>query len=533
MGVCWCKQKEEEHDTYVPQQRHSSNNHNVTATIQPVSPVAPQYYIRVAKAPDPHLVDKLVLETLGVIATLVDNEQDPPASMLLLHNIADNEEGFIQVVKSMIKVVPLSDPLGPSIITLLLDDCPLPSKESVFKVVNMLNLSRESAVSGRSNPSRERNICVVLGCIAETLAGPRNLRILNDPMLDYLLTNLEPETDPNVVLFSLIALEKFAESSQNKSTILKRLEQIHPCQINALEKWRNETHYIKRQVGFCAQWVLDNLFVMNNRQYSYLTVNMENINAMLNTSDVSEYLKISPDGLEARCDAYSFESVRCTAQADSGVWYYEVRIITPGVMQIGWATKNSNFLNHEGYGIGDDKYSLAYDGCRKLIWYNAKSEPQNLPAWQSGDVLGCYLDLNTPQIMFSINGMRLPPCTHVFSMAQSGFFAAASFMSFQQCRFNFGAEPFKYPPPGNYSTFNEYGTLKPEDKIVMPRHIFLDELRQENITEDSCTLCYDQKASVRLIPCEHSGFCPSCASQLLECPMCRAPFELVLEEENP
>lgn len=85
---------------------------------------------------------------------------------------------------------------------------------------------------------------------------------------------------------------------------------------------------------------------MNNRQYSYLTVNTDHINAMLNTSDVSEYLKISPDGLEARCDAYSFESVRCTAQADSGVWYYEVLIITPGVMQIGWATKDSNFLNH-------------------------------------------------------------------------------------------------------------------------------------------------------------------------------------------
>lgn len=85
---------------------------------------------------------------------------------------------------------------------------------------------------------------------------------------------------------------------------------------------------------------------MDNRNYTYQMVNMDNINAMLNTSDVSEYLKISPDGLEARCDAYSFESVRCTAQADSGVWYYEVCIITPGVMQIGWATKNSNFLNH-------------------------------------------------------------------------------------------------------------------------------------------------------------------------------------------
>jgi len=62
--------------------------------------------------------------------------------------------------------------------------------------------------------------------------------------------------------------------------------------------------------------------------------------------DVSEYLKISPDGLEARSDAYSFESVRCTFQVDEGAWYYEVLLITPGVMQIGWATKDSTFLNH-------------------------------------------------------------------------------------------------------------------------------------------------------------------------------------------
>lgn len=57
--------------------------------------------------------------------------------MLQLHNIADNEEGWIQVVNSMIKVIPLADPLGPSVITLLLDDCPLPSKESIIKVVRL------------------------------------------------------------------------------------------------------------------------------------------------------------------------------------------------------------------------------------------------------------------------------------------------------------------------------------------------------------------------------------------------------------
>ena len=28
--------------------------------------------------------------------------------------------------------------------------------------------------------------------------------------------------------------------------------------------------------------------------------------------------------------------------------YYEVLLVTSGVMQIGWATKDSKFLNHEG-----------------------------------------------------------------------------------------------------------------------------------------------------------------------------------------
>lgn len=54
--------------------------------------------------------------------------------------------------------------------------------------------------------------------------------------------------------------------------------------------------------------------MIEGRKYSYETVDVTNVNVMLNTKDVSEYLKISPDGLEARCDAYSFESVRCTYQ---------------------------------------------------------------------------------------------------------------------------------------------------------------------------------------------------------------------------
>jgi len=257
---------------------------------------------------------------------------------------------------------------------------------------------------------------------------------------------------------------------------------------------------------------------------------------MLNTKDVSEYLKISPDGLEARCDAYTFESVRCTFQIKFGCWYYEVLVVTPGVMQIGWATKDSSFLNDDGYGIGDDKFSIAFDGCRRLIWHNAKATSHNLPSWTNGTIVGCLLDLNNEECVFSVNGVETEIYKQVFDNAKDGFFAAASFMSFQQCRFNFGSEPFQYPPNNRkFKNFNDNATLKPQDKIILPRHIYLEKLRKLSVREDSCTLCFDRKGVIRLEPCKHRGFCSKCSSQIKHCPMCRANIEEIVIDyiDNP
>lgn len=201
MGICWCKQKNEDFELYLADscntwQENCIPNLNLEDTEKD--------YL------DSEIVDNLVLETLGIIGTLVDkyyyydafssltksicfvlfSEQEPPQSLLSLHNVADHEDGWIQVVKSMVHVIPMSDPLGPSVITLLLDDCPLPSRDSVLKVSKMFNLSTKRAFAGRTNAARERNICVILGCIAEKLAGPSSLGILSIGMLDYLITNL-------------------------------------------------------------------------------------------------------------------------------------------------------------------------------------------------------------------------------------------------------------------------------------------------------------------------------------------------------
>lgn len=39
-------------------------------------------------------------------------------------------------------------------------------------------------------------------------------------------------------------------------------------------------------------------------------------------------------------------------------------------------------------------------------------------------------------------------------------------MSFQQCKFNFGCEDFKYPPKErSFKSFNEYATMISDDKV--------------------------------------------------------------------
>ncbi|EFO22162.2 hypothetical protein LOAG_06326 [Loa loa] len=475
-------------------------------------------------------VRDLIWQTLKIIRYLVSNDQEPPTQLLKLNLIADKESGWIMVVMCLIDVVPVEEPLGPAVITLFLDESPLPTKETVMRLLtHHMHLELSHLTNRKDLSSRHRNICIVLGSLAEKLAGPSCMQICTNTTLSYLLDNLEPTGDLQVILFSLIALEKFAQTSENRLTICRRLEQMEQNPLLVLESWlsdsRIEDDWLKQQVAFCAQWSLDNVFVIENRIPSYMTVNVDDTNAMLNHEDVSEYLKIGPNGLEARCDVSSFESVRCTFEATCGIWFYEALILTSGVMQIGFATKQSRFSNHEGYGIGDDDCSIAYDGCRQLIWHNADFMKIEHDHWKAGDVLGCLLNLQDGYVQFYLNGLSLRQPHRAFldrRNENSGFFAAASFMSFQQCRFNFGLKPFKFPPTDiSFKTFNDYGTLFSKQKTILPRQRGIELLTQISIADDACNLCYANSIDTVLKPCEHGGICYSCSEQIELCPLCR------------
>lgn len=321
--------------------------------------------------------DRLVIDTLESIRPTVVNE--PSNAMQKLHMISETEIGWLVVISSLINKVDLDHPFGSALILLILEDAPLPTKKSINQLdeILCLQMSRERSVA------KQRNMSIVLGCLAEKLAGTLSSVLFSESVQEYLLTRIEPGNKSVVQLYSLVALEKFSQTIDNKLFIVNKLNKLgNKNPLLQLEKLADSPDFVEQQVGFCARWHLDNFFLYDSRSYTYETIDRDNLNVMLNAKDASENLKISADGLTARNDTSRFESVRCTFAITSGTYYYEVLLVTPGVMQIGIATKQSKFLNHDGFGIGDDDQSFAYDGCRQLLWQNAKSIHTSLPRWK-------------------------------------------------------------------------------------------------------------------------------------------------------
>lgn len=172
--------------------------------------------------------------------------------MAQLHDITDHPDGWTQLVTSMLRVVPIDHPMGPSVIMLLLDDSPLPTKDAVLQVVDMITQTV------RRTPQRERNLCVILGCLMEKMGGPSSVTLLSDTTLSYLIGNLDEGIHADVMLFSLIALEKFAQKTENKNTIQRKLAMLPENPLVRLERHYDADEFVLRQVGYCAKWSLDN-----------------------------------------------------------------------------------------------------------------------------------------------------------------------------------------------------------------------------------------------------------------------------------
>lgn len=144
MGTCWCSDKrddENENENENEEEEEDDDDDVVSemniqpgpsSAVTPMDIATTEFCDPCCRLVNPFIVDKLILEMLSLITSFIDNDEESPVPLMKLHALADKEEGWIQVVSSMVNVIPLEDPLGPSVITIVFDDCPLPAKESVI-----------------------------------------------------------------------------------------------------------------------------------------------------------------------------------------------------------------------------------------------------------------------------------------------------------------------------------------------------------------------------------------------------------------
>lgn len=97
-----------------------------------------------------------------------------------------------------------------------------------------------------------------------------------------------------------------------------------------------------------------------------------------------------------------------------GKVYYEVKLLSSGMAQLGWAFDHCA-PERLTAGIGDCRYSFAVDLDRQLKWYD-RPEPyghsSNREGWKKGDIVGCCLDLASGVMRFTLNGQDLGEAFH-------------------------------------------------------------------------------------------------------------------------
>jgi len=132
-----------------------------------------------------------------------------------------------------------------------------------------------------------------------------------------------------------------------------------------------------------------------------------------------------------------------------GKWYYEFTVVENSMaIQIGWADLDFVGSQRDGHGVGDDKHSWGYDGCRAPghgLWWDGPhmyGQP-----WSSGDTIGCEMDLDEGRMSFSLNGqwMRTRPQLENISYVV-GLTPGFTMQAPTTIRINLGAKKFKYNP---------------------------------------------------------------------------------------
>lgn len=139
-----------------------------------------------------------------------------------------------------------------------------------------------------------------------------------------------------------------------------------------------------------------------------------------------------------------FPSIRLTTHAftkQTGRYFYEVEIMTEGLMQIGFADGSFRCDPASGQGVGDHLHSWAFDGMRTKKW-NVACDSYG-KRWRVGDIVGALIDMDLMEIRYFLNGEDLGQAFVNFPSSQP-IFPALSLNVRQTARVNIGQHRFMF-----------------------------------------------------------------------------------------
>ncbi|KAI9266256.1 concanavalin A-like lectin/glucanase domain-containing protein [Helicostylum pulchrum] len=543
--------------------------HNIDAVIYPGVQLSWRRVISIAQnTPDPAAIDN----------KLEDEVNDNPTSRIQcmgralqnMYTITSQEEGYVAFISTMLQELKYNCPVSMTFVKHIIDFSEIPSKQTIQRATDLL--FRVTAENERINQS------ILWSMLARKFAGNLAEAMWRDEIATVLIQSLlDKDKDRMVKIFALLALESFALTGSIKKRIVNHPlglvlvlnQNLQECYsllsespminspnltlVSALRrKYTGKKFYhdlikklkIKKskkpvvnppptlpntmsydwsglmQSQHCFLWSLHNIF---NPSSSVPSIPLPKV--FLNPKDCTSHCKLSENCLEIRNDTFYLESARATASVDSGVWYYEVLLLTNGVMQIGWGTKKCVFLQEEGCGVGDDPNGFAFDTYRSAIW--AASEAiyprtrRNIGHCKTGDVLGSLLDMDKGLCTFFVNGQDLGLTVQFQTSAKKhmlGLFPIISLTSHQHVIVNFGEQPWLYQP-----------NIRHQPMCNSSQHV-MDLVKKEEEEEYDwdgplCTLCFSEPKDVVLFPCQHNGFGKNCAKVLEHCPLCRTKID--------
>ncbi|ETW05794.1 hypothetical protein H310_03478 [Aphanomyces invadans] len=131
--------------------------------------------------------------------------------------------------------------------------------------------------------------------------------------------------------------------------------------------------------------------------------------------------------------------------AGSGMWYYEVVLLSDGLMQIGWIDSAFESDALQGQGVGDHTNSWAYDGTRfrRKKWNVGAMDYGE--KWHSGDIVGVLLDTDRCEMQYFLNGRPLGVAFEGLRLNHP-IYPAMSLNVDQSAQFHFTSSQFLYLP---------------------------------------------------------------------------------------